>query len=103
MIVRLIRALSAALIVPVGASLFIAGYFSYKKFGYGAVVLAALGCAGVVMFAARGAFKLAFFRPDDPAPAWQAAAQVLMAAAAIAGIFIVADSVAYFIVSRWLG
>jgi len=75
MIVRLIRALSAALIVPVGASLFIAGYFAYKKFGYGAVVLAALVCAGVVMFAARGAFKLAFFRPEDPAPAWQAAAR----------------------------
>jgi len=46
MIVRLIRALSAALIVPVGASLFIAGYFAYKKFGYGPVVLAALVCAG---------------------------------------------------------
>jgi hypothetical protein len=101
MIVRLIRALAAALIVPVGASLFIAGYFAYKKFGYGAVVLAALVCAGVVMFAARGAFKLAFF--SDPAPAWQTAAQVLMAAGAIAGIFIVADSVAYFIVSRWPG
>ncbi len=103
MIVRLIRALSAALIVPVGASLFIAGYFAYKKFGYGAIVIVALVCAGVVMFAARGAFKLAFFNPDDPAPAWQTATQVLMAVGAIACIFIVADSVAYFIVSRWLG